>query len=250
MKSPNFVAIDPAFGKAGKGFVAAGAPVERRFTDAHFLTTLQPHSKPFRCVAPGMLLVGSETRLVFTGGAPAGVLLPPHLLNEFEPHWLARGLAWSEEGLCKLDNAGLSADPTTLPDGSRVRGYGWQLPLTPVEEAWAAVKWTLSLGFSAEDFALFATAPRGACLVFLREAAHYFIQEQLGLVHPRARLEIYKKVAAVLPRFSKADAASAEARALFDEALLATVTGAPAAGLLVLVNALTSASEGGAAAAG
>lgn len=244
MKSPNFVAIDPAFGKAGKGFVAAGAPVERRFTDAHFLTTLQPHSKPFRCVAPGMLLVGSETRLVFTGGAPAGVLLPPHLLNEFEPHWLARGLAWSEEGLCKLDNAGLSADPTTLPDGSRVRGYGWQLPLTPVEEAWAAVKWTLSLGFSAEDFALFATAPRGACLAFLREAAHHFIVKTLLMVHPRERLEVFRKAAGILRGFSKADAAGPYSDQLFAERLLEAVTAAKAAELLTFTATLT---EGGAA---
>jgi len=244
MKSPNFIPIDAELlAKPGKLFTPVGTPVERRFLEARFVTHVQAYAKPFKVCAPGLLLVGEERRQAFVGGMPTGVLLPPHLLSELGPGWSARGLAWDSDGLCKVDG-GLSADPTTLPDGSRVRGYGWQLPLTPVEEAWAAVKWTLSLGFSAEDFALFATAPRGACLAFLREAAHHFIVKTLLMVHPRERLEVFRKAAGILRGFSKADAAGPYSDQLFAERLLEAVTAAKAAELLTFTATLT---EGGAA---
>jgi hypothetical protein len=244
MKTANYIAIPPELAKPSKAFVAVGPPVEKRFNDAHYLASLQRYTKPFRCAAPGMLLVGEEHCWAFIG-SPAGVLLPPYVLNEFESRWSARGLAWSE-GLLKLDGHGLSGDPSREADGSRIRGFGWQLPLLAVEAVWAAVRWTLGLGFSAEDFALFATAPRGACLAFLREGAHYHVETHLGLVTPRERLAIYAKAASVLPGFTRREAASAEAKALFSEALLQGITGARAADLLALVNTLTE-PEGGAA---
>lgn len=245
MRTGNFIPIDAALLKAPKGFVAAGPPREVRFLDARYLASVQAFARPFRCVAPGMLLVG-DARCQVIVGAPAGVLVPPHTLNDLGPRWIANGLAWSD-GLLKLNGHGLSGDPTALKDGSHIGVMGWQLPQVALEAAWAAVRWTLKVGeFTSEEFAVFCTAPRNACLTFLREAAHYFVETQLDLVHPRARLETYKKAAAVLPGFSKADAASSEARPLFDESLLAAVTAASGAELLLLVNALTE-PQGGAA---
>ena len=78
------------------------------------------------------------------------------------------------------------------------------------------------------------------------EPGYDYIVRQLSLFHARLRLAVYCKAAGVLPGFTKADAGSAEARALFDEALLEAVTAATAAGLLALVNALTE-PQGGAA---
>ena len=249
MKSPNFIPIDAELlAKPGKAFTPVGAPVERRFLEARYMTHVQAYSRPFRVVAPGMLLTGEAPCQVFVGGVPLGVLVPPHTLNDLGPRWLASGLAWSD-GLLKLNGHSLSGDPAALKDGSQIGIMGWNLAQAQLalEAAWAALRWTLKLGeFTAEDFAVFATAPRAACLTFLREAAHYFVEQQLDLLHPRSRLETYKKAAAVLPGFSKADAACSEARALFDEALLAAVTAASGAELLTLVNALTE-SEGGAA---
>jgi hypothetical protein len=249
MKTGNFIPIDAQFLKAPKGFQAAGPPVERRFFEARYLASVQAHAKPFRCVAPGMLLTGEARCQVFSGSVPTGVLIPPYTLTDLAPRWIASGVAWSD-GLLKLNGHALSGDPTALKDGSQIGIMGWNLAQAQLalEASWAALRWALKLGeFTAEEFAVFATAPRNACLTFLREAAHYFVEQQLDLVHPRARLEIYKKAAAVLPGFSKADAACSEARALFDEALLAAVTAASGAELLALVTALT---EGGASEAG
>jgi len=75
------------------------------------------------------------------------------------------------------------------------------------------------------------------------EAAHQYIARQLSLFHPRLRLEVFRKAAGVLPDFSKADAAGAAGRELFDEALLEGVTAAPAAKLVALVQTLTGADE-------
>ena len=248
MRTANFVPIDAELLKPPKGFVAAGPLEERRFNDARYVTHVQVYVKPFRSVAPGMLLVGEERRRVFVGGMPTGVLLPPHLLSDLGPRWSARGLAWSEEGLCKLDNGGLSGDPTTFSDGSRVRAFGWQLPLLPVESAWAEVQAVLGLGFSGADLDTFATAGV-ACVNYLRESALGFVTRYLGLVHPRERLAVYRRGAAVLSGFSKSEASSAEARPLFDEALLEGVTAATAPGLVALVETLTAV-EGAASEAG
>jgi len=246
MKSPNFIPISPELlAKPGKGFAEVGPRVARRFLDARFETHTQAYGKQFRAVAPGMMLVGEERRQVFVGGVPTGVLVPPSSLTDLGPHWIASGVAWSD-GLLKLNGHGLSGDPTTLADGSRIGIMVWQPPQLALEAAWAAVQWTLALGFSAEDFGVFATAPRAACLTFLREAAHHFIVKTLLMVHPRERLEVYRKAGGKLHGFSKADAASAEAAALFAEALLETITAAKAADLLALSNTLTTV-EGGAA---
>jgi hypothetical protein len=108
-----------------------------------------------------------------------------------------------------------------------------------LEEAWEkAVQWTLALGFSGADLDVFSTAST-ACITALREAAHSFIVQHLGMLHPRARLEVYRKAAGVLPGFTRRDAAGEAARELFDEALLEAVTASSAAQLVELVEALT-----------
>jgi hypothetical protein len=93
----------------------------------------------------------------------------------------------------------------------------------------------------------FATTS-GECLNALREAAHHCIVKHLGLLHPRARLDVYRKAASALSGFSRANAGSAYASELFAEALLEAATAAGATELVALVEALTA--EGGAAATG
>jgi hypothetical protein len=67
--------------------------------------------------------------------------------------------------------------------------------------------------------------------------------KHLGLLHPRARLEVYRAAPRVLPGFSKADAGSAYASELFAKALLEAATAAGVPELVALVEALTGAEE-------
>ena len=75
------------------------------------------------------------------------------------------------------------------------------------------------------------------------EAAHHYTVRYLGMLHPRARLEVFRAAHRVLPGFSKADASGPYAAELFQEALLEAVTAAPAAELVALVQTLTGADE-------
>ena len=249
MRTRNYMAIGGSLiGKPPKGFVAEGEPVEQQFNDSRFLGRLQLYSRGFRLVRSGALLTGAEHRRIFVGGVPDSVLLPPEVLTSFNPTFPARGLLWSDELKLVRVDGGCSGDPTLIDERHDLVPYFSNRYREAPEEAWEkTVAWTLALGFGPEDLATFSTASV-ECITALRESAHSFITQHLGMLHPRSRLETYKKAAGVLRGFSKAEAASSEARALFDEALLEAVTAATAAGLLALVETLTGA-EGGAATA-
>jgi hypothetical protein len=262
LRSPNYTAIGEAMIGPPKGFKAAGVPEERRFNDARFVAKVQNFTKPLRRIGAGVLITGVERRLVFVGGVPPGVLLPPYVLSaDFEPGWHGAGLAFTDGVLYRFDSR-LSGWP---PEGEPLSGYISSRDVVRATESWAAVAWALGLGFEVADLASFAGA--AGCLDVLREGAHHAIVEHLGLLHPRARLDLFKRATGtrerpvdddrkrvaldpLLPGFTKADAGGPYAPELFHEALLAAVTAADVPGLVALVAALVgegSETAGGAA---
>jgi len=248
MKTRNYEALGAVLtGRPPKAFVAVGEPEEKQYNDARFVGHIQTYSRPVRVVRPAALLVGEERRRIFVGGVPDSVLLPPDLLSEFNPTFPARGLLWSDELKLVRVDGGMSGDPALVPEQNDLVPYFSNRYREAPEEAWEKqVLWTLALGFSGADLDVFSTASADLCLNALREAAHLFIVQHLGMLHPRARLEAYRKAAGILRGFSKADAAGPYSDQLFAERLLEAVTAAKAADLVMLVTALTE-PEGGAA---
>lgn len=233
MHTRNYEAIGEALlGSPGKDFTPMGEPEEHRFNDVRLLATVQNFTRPIRRVGPGAVLVGVERRLAFVGGLPNNVFMAPHVLSaQFEPAYHAAGLVFDAQ-FFRLDSK-LSGWPAP---GEPLSGFIWSREAVAPEASWPAVVWAFGLGFSVEELGTFASAP--GCLDVLREGAHGHLVQHFGMIHPRERLSVFRRAAAVLPGFSKADAAGAYAEALFHEALLEACAAADVPGLLALVAAL------------